>query len=239
MKRLINYLNGLLLEDEVLLKYLFDRGITEESIKKYKLGVFPKNPVDILKYEEAKKLLDAQILYSTFNGFKSMFSQNKLIIPVYDAEGEPVGLAGRVLASAEMIKKHGLLKYKNSVYDKTLNLYGLDVAKESIMKKDKAFLVEGYFDVISAHQNKMLNVVAPCGTMFSNGQLNLLARYTENIYLLFDNDSPGQLASERVIKKYGDKKRITIKRLKMEKFNDLDELLQSGEDVEKYIKIVR
>ena len=239
MNKLISYLNNLLLKDEDMMNYLLDRGITEKSIQEYKLGAFPENVVDVLKYEKAKKLLDDKILYSTFNGFKSMFSANKLIIPIYDVYGDPIGIAGRVLVNDEIIKKHGLLKYKNSGYDKTLNLFGLNIAKETIRKKDKVFVVEGYFDVISAHQYGLMNVVAPCGTMLSNGQLNLLARFTENIYLLFDNDPPGQMAAERALKRYENKKRINLKRLKFVKFNDLDELLRSGEKLEKHIKIVR
>lgn len=239
MKKLINYFNTILLQNEDMLKYLYERNVSDETIKNYKLGLFPEKVVDVLKYANAKKLIDDKILYSTFNGFKSMFTQNKLIIPVYDVYSEPIGIAGRVIANAEVIKKHGLLKYKNSGYDKTLNLFGLNIAKDRIREKDKVFIVEGYFDVIAAHQHGLLNFVAPCGTMLSNGQLNLLARYTENIYLLFDNDAPGQLAAERAIKRYENKKRIKIKRLKMEKFNDLDELLRAGAKLEEHIKIVR
>ena len=237
MRKLINYLHRLLLDNEEMMKYLKDRGMTIEMIKKFKLGKFPDEPVNVLRYADAKFLIDdAEILYSSFNGFKSMFSRNKLIIPIYDVYNDLIGIAGRILVSDEVIKKHGLPKYVNSKYNKRSHLFGLNIAKDVIRDKNEAFIVEGYFDVISAHQAGFKNVVAACGTAFGNGQVNLLARYTDRFNILFDNDPPGRVAADTILKKQKSKKRIKIIKKQIKEFNDLDELLRSGKTVEEYVE---
>lgn len=234
MNDLIEYFHKLLLNSDEILEYLENRNVSINEVKKFKLGKFPNNIKNVLKYADTKFLADSLILYSTFNGIKSEFSRNKLIIPIYDVDGNPVGISGRVLVDDKTIKKFGMKKYYNSAYNKRLHLYGLNWSKEHIRNKGEAIVVEGYFDLISAFRAGMKNVVAVCGTMLSNGQLNLLARYTKNINLLYDNDTGGKRAADGAMKRQN-KNRINVKILKIEKFNDLDELIRSGEDINKYI----
>ena len=94
-------------------------------------------------------------------------------------------------------------KYFNSpeseLYDKSRVLYGIDLAKGAIVKNDECYLVEGYTDVISLHQNEVENVVASAGTSLTENQIRLIRRYTQNVCLLFDGDAAGIRASFRGI----------------------------------------
>jgi len=234
LERLIKYMNGLLKEDEGMMSYLRDRGITEESIDLFMLGKFPDDVRDTLKFADSSVLADKGILYSSYEGIKSQFTQNKLIFPIYDINSIPVAIAGRVLVSKEVQQEQGLPKYTNSVYKKTQTLFGLNLSKDYIREAGEALVVEGYTDFISAYQNDIRNIVAVTGTILSNGQMNLLARYTDKINLLYDNDKPGDKAVARIREQHKNKK-INVRRLILNKYNDLDELIRSGEDIKKYI----
>jgi len=186
-------------------KYLLDRGINEESIKKWCLGYSPdtwEGLSDFLvsmgyKKEEIEKAglavkNDQGSFYDRFRG--------RIIFPIFDLNSQVVGFGGRIFKEKD---KEEIAKYVNTpntiLYDKSRVLYGLDKAKVEIRKKDNCILVEGYTDVIMCNQIDSANVVATSGTALTPYQLKILKRYTENLILGFDMDVAGDSATKRGI----------------------------------------
>jgi len=211
-------------ENSNVLKGLYSRGISDSTIKEFKLGAFPEDIGLLSRYVGKKALSKCGIIGFDKEKTVSKFSTHGLIIPVYDEYGEPLAIMGRWTASEEKREKIGIPKYINSFYKKGKTLFGLSHTKESIRNKDKAFIVEGNFDVLTAYQNGMRNVVAASGTFLTKNQVLILSRYASKATLLFDNDEAGHLATENVKKKYRDFEAIDIKASKLPSdVKDLDE----------------
>ena len=231
-EQLTNVCHKLLLENDDLISYLKDgRGMTNETIETYQLGAFPSDLRDLYnKYDmDAVELRKQNIIV---NANHSPFKLYPIVIPIRNTAGKSIAIGCRTLLSEERRKELGVPKYRNSTYKKTSHLFGLDRATNTIRKANKVFVVEGYFDAISAHQSNILNVVATCGTMFSERQLIILSRYTENVCLLFDNDNAGRLNAKRIMQKLGNFSadiHLTCT-FTPESYKDLDEFLQRGGD---------
>jgi DNA primase len=183
-------------------EYLSKRGISEESIKKWRIGWAPDVFGALVNFLSKKGYKKSEILkagvaiegedkkiYDRFRG--------RIMFPVFDLSSQVIGFGGRVF-----LKEEGA-KYINTpntiLYDKSKVLYGLNFAKSEIRNKDFALLVEGYIDVILAHQIGFGNTVSSSGTSLSQVQLDLLYRFSENLYLAFDMDPGGFSATERGI----------------------------------------
>jgi DNA primase len=183
-------------------EYLSKRGISEESIKKWRIGWAPDVFGALVNFLSNKGYKKSEILkagvaiegedkkiYDRFRG--------RIMFPVFDLSSQVIGFGGRVF-----LKEEGA-KYINTpntiLYDKSKVLYGLNFAKSEIRNKDFALLVEGYIDVILAHQIGFGNTVSSSGTSLSQFQLDLLYRFSENLYLAFDMDPGGFSATERGI----------------------------------------
>lgn len=222
----------LLLNNQGLMHYLkYHRGISDETIGIYKLGAFPKDLRELYaRYDlDPVQLREREIVW---NADQSQFKLYPVVIPIKNVVGRPVAIGCRTLLSEDRRKEIGIPKYRNSKYKKTAHLFGLDRAFSSIRQNNMVFVVEGYFDVITAHQKGIMNVVATCGTMFSERQLIMLSRYTDNICLLFDNDKPGRISAKKVIDKlgeYSEDVKLTCK-FTPEGYKDLDEYLCKGGD---------
>ena len=186
-------------------KYLLERGIKEESIKKWRLGYAPDVWQSLSDFLESRNYKKQEIekaglaLTSEKGSFYDRF-RGRIIFPIFDLNSQVVGYGGRVFKEKD---KAEVAKYVNTpntlLYDKSRILYGLDKAKVEIRKKDSCILVEGYTDVIMAYQAGTLNVVATSGTALTNFQLKILKRYTENLILGFDMDIAGDSATKRGI----------------------------------------
>ena len=184
-----------------VLKYLEGRGISEEIIKKFTLGIAPKSYTslyDTLKSEFSNDILEKAglILKDRDNKYIDRF-RNRVIIPIQNEFGDYVAFGARAVEEGQSPK------YLNSsdsyIYNKSKLLYGLYTAKDAIKADDSVVLMEGYFDVISAQAHGIENCVASCGTALTSEHVKLLSRYTKSrrIYLSFDTDSAGQKATER------------------------------------------
>lgn len=238
--RLADVCHDLLYYDRGLFEYFKNRGITAPTIQKYKLGAFPKDLRLLFSKISAKELRRNHII---FDASKSRFNSPcmyPIVIPVRDTYGKTVALCCRTLLSDNERKKiedstgEPTPKYKNTEYKKTQYLFGLDQATEAIREKDIVYVVEGHFDVISAHQAGFKNVVATCGTLFSRYQMIVLSRYTNNICLLFDNDVPGRQNAKRIQKKIknDDLIKVNIKCMfTPDGFKDLDEYIRKANDI--------
>ena len=224
----------LLLHNDILLDYLKSkRNLTDKTISLHKLGAFPKDIRIFSKHNiSLKKLrLKKVICNASFSNFK----HHQLIIPIKDFMGNVIALGGRCILSESKRKFYKLPKYINSGYKKGAHLFGLNIAKHRIRELDKVYVVEGYFDVITAHQNGFRNVVATSGTTFSYRQLIILSRYTDNICILFDNDPAGQKSCNQIKDKLKDSEANIEYKFTPKGYKDLDEFLQKGGDFN-YIK---
>lgn len=200
-KKLTNVCHSLLLENESLMYYLkVIRGISIETINMYNIGAFPEDLRDLYHKHDMDpiQLREENIIW---NADQSQFQLYPIVIPIRDIRGDPIAIGCRTLLDDVKRKRLGIPKYRNSSYKKTYHLFGLDKAIESIRINDEVFVVEGYFDQITPWQKGIGNVVATCGTIFSERQLAILSRYTKNISLLFDNDDAGRTSAKKVIHK--------------------------------------
>lgn len=185
------------------LQYLYQRGVTDEAIRRFRLGYNPDgghaltdaaklDAMDINSLVQVGVLGESQKMSGTFyDRFRG-----RVIFPVLNASGKVVALGGRDL-------KGGMAKYINSpesaIYKKSNELYGIFQAKSEIAKQDCCYLVEGYMDVIGMWQAGMQNVVASSGTALTDGQIAMIHRFTDNITLIYDGDAAGIKASLRGI----------------------------------------
>jgi DNA primase len=215
-----------LLVDKKMTAYLEERKISRSTIDRFMLGSLPS--VDRLRAQLGSNGFRMSLVGHDENGkLISKFSDNPLIIPIFDQYGSEVAVIGRAVCSDEEMDARDISKYNNTSFKKGDILFGLNLAIDSIRDKDKVYIVEGNFDVITAHQSGFRNVVATSGTMFTMQQLVILSRYTKNIVLLFDNDASGQEAADTHInnyKNYG----VNIRKGNVPtEFKDLDEYLKS------------
>jgi len=188
---------------EIGLAYFRERGISEPSIRKFRLG-YALGARDALcraalagGYKE-KYLVDTGLCIRTERGDLYDRFKGRVIYPVFALSGKVLAFGGRTLR-----KDKNVAKYVNSpesvIYHKSNVLYGLYQARRSIVSKNKCLLVEGYMDVISMSQRGIENVVASSGTSLTQGQINLIHRFTDNVTVIYDSDPAGIKASLRGI----------------------------------------
>jgi len=221
LENLFKICNSNIYSSNIHMSYLENRGICRELIDKYEIGYFPQN-IDILKKYVSKNILVKLniINYSNNSDFSDYFS---LVFPIRSEYGEPVGISGRVLLSDEKRAFLNISKYKNSSYKKSKILFGLNSSKESIIKNNNVYIVEGYFDKISMDKNGIDNSVAICGTAFSSRHFLCLSKYTDCMTFLLDSDDAGVASAERICSKYSNKG-IKLRFLELNKsYKDIDD----------------
>ncbi|MDP2729593.1 MAG: DNA primase [Dehalococcoidales bacterium] len=181
--------------------YLDSRGILPDTITTFQLGL-SQNSWEALKqylmerdYTE-KELLEAGLVIASENGETHDRFRNKLMFPILDERGRVTAFGARVLDDSQP-------KYINSpqtpVFDKSGSLYAINLAAPAIRQQNQAVIVEGYMDVITAHQNGFTNVIASMGTSITEKQVAALKRLTKNIALALDADAAGEEATLRSI----------------------------------------
>ncbi|NPV26835.1 MAG: DNA primase [Firmicutes bacterium] len=189
-------------EGQVARDYLTRRGINEESIKRFQLGFSLPAWDALLRHLlnqgfSAQELAQAGLIVARGGGggYYDRF-RGRLMFPIYNYMGKIVGFGGRILESGEP-------KYLNSAesrfFSKGDHLYGLHMARTSIQHSQQAILVEGYLDVITAHQFGITNVVGSLGTALTETQARLLVRYSPEVILAYDTDQAGVAATMRGI----------------------------------------
>jgi DNA primase len=191
------------------LSYFKERGFTDETIKKFRLGYcldqwdgFTKAALDQgyqLDYLEKTGLTivkeDAQ---NPNNPKKFDRFKGRVMFPIHSMSGRVLGFGGRILKNDKKAAKY-LNSPESEIYHKSKVLYGIFFAKQAIAKEDNCYLVEGYTDVIQLYQRGIENVVSSSGTALTPEQIRLINRLTNNITVLFDGDAAGLRASVRGI----------------------------------------
>jgi len=190
-------------EGKIALDYFIKRDFTNDSIKKFQVGYSPDSfnqTRDTLNYMgfSDEVLIDTGLIVDKEDGKRYDRFRGRAMFPIKDFIGRVIGFGAR-----QINDEPNQPKYINSpqtiIYDKSNVLYGLFEAKNSIRHANSALIVEGYADLISLHQAGISNVVASSGTAFTIEQLNLLSRYTNMLYLVFDSDDAGEKATQRSI----------------------------------------
>ena len=177
--------------------YLKSRGLSEESLKLFKVGFVPKNSSFLLDAIKSKKLSDEIIQKSGLFGksnskFYDRF-RSRIMFPIANSSGKIIAFGGRVFGSDDPAK------YMNSpetpLYRKSEVFYGLNITRKYIREENNAILVEGYTDLIQLFQSGIKNVIAVSGTAFTNRHVNQIRRLTSKVYLCYDGDTAGVNAS--------------------------------------------
>ncbi len=173
-----------------------ERGYDREVVERYRLGWAPDGWDHLVRGlgRPAKDLVDAGLATLTDRGSHIDFFRARILFPIFDAGGRPVGAGGRMLPGGRPPK------YKNTsataVYDKSRVLYGLNWAKRDVVERGRIVICEGYTDVIGLQRAGVGEAVATCGTALADGHITLLTRFARKVVLAYDADGAGQAAAE-------------------------------------------
>ena len=208
------------------MRYLKNRQLDDETIKSFGLGFANKYSNDLCQYLKQKGIKDELLKESglvNIDEKRGMYDKfwNRVIFPIQDVNNRVIGFGGRVMGD-------GKPKYLNSpetlVFDKSRNLYGLNIARTT--RKKYLLVCEGYMDVISMHQAGFKNAVASLGTALTEKHAALLKRYTDEVILTYDSDDAGVRAALRAIplvKQAGLRARV----LHLDPYKDPDEFIKA------------
>ena len=202
-------------------KILEERDIKPEFAERFGVGYAPQyGLLKTLNPAEPKKtgLFSENDRGEVYDRFR-----RRLMFPIWNERGKVIAFGGRIIGE-------GQPKYLNSpespLYSKSFVLYGVHLAKNEARKTEKMVVVEGYFDVLSLHQNGILNVVASCGTSLTPQQVGILSRYVPEVVVNYDPDAAGQKAAKRSIELLLERG-LTVRILRLPGGLDPDEFVRS------------
>ena len=209
-------------------EYLSDRELSEETMNQFGLGYSNMYSDDLYKYFKSKGFQDDILKETGLFSYENASNRgvndkfwNRIIFPIMDVNNKVVGFGGRVMGDAKP-------KYLNSpetkLFDKSRNLYGLNIAR--ISRKPNLIICEGYMDVISLHQAGFNQAVASLGTALTLGQASLMKRYTNEVLITYDSDQAGVKAAIRaipILKSAG----LTTRVIDMRPYKDPDEFIKA------------
>lgn len=216
------------------MEYLSRRGVSAETIEKYRLGYAPDDWEQLHHHLLDKRIsqqdaVRAGLLIARDNG-QGCYDRfrDRLIFPIIDNQDRIIGFGGRTLGDDPA-------KYLNSpetpLFVKNRTLYGLNFARRAIVDNDRVLIVEGYFDAMTTQEAGFLNTVATMGTALTEEHVNIIARFTKNVVLAFDADSAGMSAALRswpIFERAG----FNVRILSMPSGEDPDSLLRGGDDAQ-------
>ena len=245
---LSDYYNYILLntkEAEDALKYLLDRGLSEDVIKHFNLGYAPRDNNIALNFFNSNKInldlmVEAGLLGKNDNGDYYDVFKDRVMFPIKNNQNQVVAFSGRTMSSDKNVPKY-YNTHETKIFEKRTVLYNFSDARSFIAKENEVILCEGYMDVIKAHQNGMKNTVALMGTNIDNNKLKELLSLVKKITLSLDNDEAGSKAQieigNRIIQTTDN-----VYKLKFSGAKDLDEFLTEKNiknpdfDVENYLR---
>lgn len=224
---------------EIPQKYLKERGIEDETIKVFELGVSPDKPDALFTFLTKKRDVKPELLEKSGlvvrrnNQFYDRF-RARLMFPLKDHFGNTAGFSGRILVAQGDVAKY-INSPETQIYKKGQMLYGLNITKHDIARNKNAIVVEGEFDLLSPWQRGIKNIVAIKGSSFTEDQARLISRFTNTISLALDSDFAGDQASRRgidILKKQN----LNIKIVSLGENKDPDEFVRK--DLEGFKKAV-
>jgi len=227
----VQYYHNLLVNSSIGEKaknYLLGRGLTIKSINDFQLGVSPDAWESLLTYLKEKnfsenEMTDAGLIMKNDEGRTRDRFHNRLMFPIRDSRGHTVGFSGREQDGSQP-------KYINSpqtvIFDKSGTIYGIDMAAAAIRTKDMVVIVEGYMDVIMAHQYGYNNVVASMGTAITEKHITILKKLTKNVALALDPDTAGEEAMLRCVE-YENTLNTEVKVIILPPHEDPDEVIKA------------
>ena len=245
---LADYYNYILLntkEAEDSLKYLLDRGLSEDVIKHFNLGYAPRDNNIALNFFNSNKInldlmVEAGLLGKNDNGDYYDVFKDRVMFPIKNNQNQVVAFSGRTMSSDKSVPKY-YNTHETKIFEKRTVLYNYSDARSFIAKENEVILCEGYMDVIKAHQNGMKNAVALMGTNIDNNKLKEVLSLVKKITLSLDNDEAGSKAQieigNRIIQTTDN-----VYKLKFSGAKDLDEFLTEKNaknpdfDVENYLR---
>ena len=245
---LADYYNYILLntkEAEDALKYLLDRGLSEDVIKHFNLGYAPRDNNIALNFFNSNKInldlmVEAGLLGKNDNGDYYDVFKDRVMFPIKNNQNQVVAFSGRTMSSDKSVPKY-YNTHETKIFEKRTVLYNYSDARSFIAKENEVILCEGYMDVIKAHQNGMKNAVALMGTNIDNNKLKEVLSLVKKITLSLDNDEAGSKAQieigNRIIQTTDN-----VYKLKFSGAKDLDEFLTEKStknpdfDVENYLR---
>ncbi len=186
--------------------YLHQRGLTDEVIKHFQLGLAPSEQ-NVLYQALSKKFVEEDLLNSGLfntadNNLVYDAFQGRIIFPLKNEQGQVVAFSGRIWTECDTANKQ-VAKYKNSrstaIFNKSYELYHLDKARASIKKEGEIYLMEGFMDVIAAHRAGLDNAVASMGTALTREQVQHIAKFCQKVIITYDGDRAGQEATAKAL----------------------------------------
>ena len=193
-------------EGKAALDYLKERGVSPEMIEAFQLGYSPDSWDALKTYltgigAPENIAVEAGLIYRNENGRTWDFFRNRLMFPIHDRQGNVIGFGGRQLSEPAPDAPGYNPKYINTsatpIFDKRSSLYGINRAHSATRESNTGIIVEGYMDVIAAHQYGYHNVVASMGTALTENQVSQLKSLATNFVLALDPDTAGQEATLR------------------------------------------
>lgn len=222
-------------------KLIEERGISQEMVSQFKIGASPdswdhftrrldERGMNRQPFVAAGLLKQRQAEERCYDAFR-----NRLIFPICDEFGTPIAFGGRRINPDDEPKY--LNSAESAVFDKSSTLFGLDLAKRSIIDTRRAIVAEGYTDVIACHQAGITNVVGTLGTALTGKHARFLSRLCDTVVLVFDGDEAGQRAAERGLAAFFDAP-VDVKICTLPDDQDPDEMLRQPGGTERLMSVL-
>ena len=227
------YYADLLKKNAPALEYLHERGLADQTIEQFKLGYAAPEWDGFVQYltkkgRQIKDAVEAGLIARSDEGRHYDRLRHRIVFPIFDIQERIIGFGGRAFGDDQP-------KYLNSpetpLFSKTRSLYGLNLARKSISETDGAIVVEGYTDVIAAHQSNFLSCVATLGTALTQDHIKVLMRYSHRVVLAYDSDSAGMKAALRGAAMFYDAD-CDVRIARLPAGDDPDSLLRKGKVAE-------
>ena len=218
-------------------KSYLDSRLNNDSQELFQFGYFPGvQNISVLADLVGEETLAKEKLLFTKEIEDSLFPRKvqycyfedyPLVMPFRDPYGKVAGLVGRTLLSDKEQKEKGVSKYKNTKFEKGNFVFGLYENKQHILQNNSVYIVEGQIDVIKAVEVGRKNIVALGNSNMTSYQFSVISRYSNNLFLLLDNDEAGQKGRKRIVKKFG--QFANIRNLYLpDNYKDIDEYITKG-----------